>query len=167
MELDLVNGLELARTLEDTDDRSIVTCGADGQVLSFRIISKQRELEFGVLQFSKGSLEKEKLLREACEYATILECGKVEMKLLARHNGIAHKLANVSMKRYLRYRVDWKKEAIQCRTTTKTDGIDAKPNRYSAESDIYAHAEIQSNADAEPGWNQTRPDAYPDARDII
>nr|GEU66340.1 hypothetical protein [Tanacetum cinerariifolium] len=36
---------------------------------------------------------------EACEYETILECEKVETKLLARHNRIAHKIANSAIKR--------------------------------------------------------------------
>nr|GEY07592.1 hypothetical protein [Tanacetum cinerariifolium] len=50
-----------AKIMPETDDRSIVTCGADGQV----------------------------------RHATILECGTVETKLLARHYGTAHKIANV------------------------------------------------------------------------
>ncbi|KAL4569666.1 hypothetical protein LXL04_025308 [Taraxacum kok-saghyz] len=48
-----------AKIMPGTDDRTIVTCAADGQV----------------------------------RHATILECGKVETKLLARHQGRAHKLA--------------------------------------------------------------------------
>ncbi|XP_022023271.1 DDB1- and CUL4-associated factor 8 [Helianthus annuus] len=49
-----------AKIMPETDDRSVVTCAADGEV----------------------------------RHATILECGKVETKLLGRHQGRAHKLAN-------------------------------------------------------------------------
>ncbi|KAM0058927.1 putative transcription factor WD40-like family [Helianthus debilis subsp. tardiflorus] len=49
-----------AKIMPETDDRSVVTCAADGEV----------------------------------RHATILDCGKVETKLLGRHQGRAHKLAN-------------------------------------------------------------------------
>ncbi|XP_024962469.1 DDB1- and CUL4-associated factor 8-like isoform X3 [Cynara cardunculus var. scolymus] len=54
------NNIFQAKIMPETDERSIVTCAADGQV----------------------------------RHATILDCGKVETKLLARHQGRAHKLAN-------------------------------------------------------------------------
>ncbi|KAK1437847.1 hypothetical protein QVD17_03647 [Tagetes erecta] len=54
------NNIFQAKIMPETDDRSIVTCAADGQV----------------------------------RHATILECGKVETKLLGRHQGRAHRLAN-------------------------------------------------------------------------
>ncbi|KAJ9549205.1 hypothetical protein OSB04_021748 [Centaurea solstitialis] len=54
------NNIFQAKIMPETDERTIVTCAADGQV----------------------------------RHATILDCGKVETKLLARHQGRAHKLAN-------------------------------------------------------------------------
>ncbi|KAI3714182.1 hypothetical protein L1987_72777 [Smallanthus sonchifolius] len=54
------NNIFQATIMPETDDRSIVTCAADGQV----------------------------------RHATILEYGEVETKLLGRHQGRAHKLAN-------------------------------------------------------------------------
>ncbi|CAH1414358.1 unnamed protein product [Lactuca virosa] len=53
------NNIFQAKIMPGTDERTIVTCAADGQV----------------------------------RHATILECGKVGTKLLARHQGRAHKLA--------------------------------------------------------------------------
>ncbi|KAD3642116.1 hypothetical protein E3N88_31340 [Mikania micrantha] len=57
------NNIFHAKIMPETDDRSIVTCAADGQV----------------------------------RLAAILECGNVETKLLGRHKGRAHKLANEPM----------------------------------------------------------------------
>ncbi|XP_076942678.1 uncharacterized protein LOC143612623 [Bidens hawaiensis] len=54
------NNIFQAKIMPDTDDRSIVTCAADGQV----------------------------------RHAIISECGQVETKLLAKHQGRAHKLAS-------------------------------------------------------------------------
>ncbi|PWA92783.1 WD40 repeat-containing protein [Artemisia annua] len=63
-----------AKIMPETDERSIVTCAADGQ-------------------YWPDGIDLKMLLMEV-RHATILECGNVDTKLLSKHDGRAHKLAN-------------------------------------------------------------------------
>ncbi|GKC67783.1 hypothetical protein Tco_1100381, partial [Tanacetum coccineum] len=64
-----------AKFMPETDERRIITSADDGQYLPVGIDLRM-------------------LLVVEVRHATILECGNVETKLLSKHDGRAHKLAN-------------------------------------------------------------------------
>ncbi|KAG8368045.1 hypothetical protein BUALT_Bualt15G0004600 [Buddleja alternifolia] len=89
------NNVFQAKIMPYTDDRSIVTCAADGQV----------------------------------RHAEILECGKVETKILAKHQGRAHKLAIEPGSPHIFYTCgeDGLVQHIDLRTGTATGLFTCKP----------------------------------------
>ncbi|XP_009802647.1 uncharacterized protein [Nicotiana sylvestris] len=91
------NNVFQAKIMPYTDDRSIVTCAADGQV----------------------------------RQAQILEHGKVETKLLAKHQGRAHKLAIEPASPHIFYTCgeDGLVQHIDLRTNTATELFTCRPQR--------------------------------------
>ncbi|KAF7128092.1 hypothetical protein RHSIM_Rhsim11G0194100 [Rhododendron simsii] len=80
-----------AKIMPYTEDRTVVTCAADGQVMCFLelLVKDSRTSLTAALCLVIESIWKFSMVR----HTQILERGEVETKLLGKHEGRAHKLA--------------------------------------------------------------------------